>query len=326
VWRKVGAATVGEASGLRWLPSGQWARGRAGRSRCSWRHLSASAMCIQGIPSAYPERFLLAPACVHSTPLPPRRLFDSRTRPTAPSLSALWPSPLPRRRTETADPTMEQYLHTGGRSKGEWFPDNIAGLMRASRTECVDDIEFIVGSMPVSAQQAAAAAAAGAGAAGLGEDGEDGDGDDPEAAAAAAAAAQAAAVSLRGGARHNKRKSKYERAADELSVTSTCTLRSLAQHSHCPPSPHCSRDALEGCSSLSPLPPFARDSSTQFLSVRPAQECGQRRCVSPWPSLRLSRGTCVCVRLLTPSSCCRSSVASSARTALPKPPRPSAHA
>jgi hypothetical protein len=59
-------------------------------------------------------------------------------------------------------------------------------------------------------------------------------------------------VSLRGGARHNKRKSKYERAADELSVTSTCTLRFFALHSHCTPSPHCSRDALGGCCSLHP--------------------------------------------------------------------------
>lgn len=51
---------------------------------------------------------------------------------------------------------MDLYLHTGGRPKGEWFPDSISGLSRASRAECADDLEFIQANLPFSAAHAAA--------------------------------------------------------------------------------------------------------------------------------------------------------------------------
>ena len=41
---------------------------------------------------------------------------------------------------------------TGGRLKGEYFPDSISGLSRCSRTEIHDDIEFIQANLPLQQQ------------------------------------------------------------------------------------------------------------------------------------------------------------------------------
>lgn len=117
---------------------------------------------------------------------------------------------------------MDLYLYTGGRAKGEWFPESISGLCRASRSEIADDIEFIQANLPFSA----AAAAAQAGLA-LGEDEalldpelaeEALEGSIP--ASAAAAAAASASSSARIGSRRDKRKAgggaRVERAEVEL--------------------------------------------------------------------------------------------------------------
>ena len=101
---------------------------------------------------------------------------------------------------------MDLYLHTGGRSKGEWFPESIQGLFRASRTECQDDLDHIQACLPIAAQRG-------------GEGDEEGEGLDDELDGAAASARAHAA-------RHNKRKSnKYERQEAELAAEAAISKR-----------------------------------------------------------------------------------------------------
>lgn len=103
---------------------------------------------------------------------------------------------------------MDLYLHTGGRSKGEWFPESIQGLFRASRTECQDDLDHIQACLPIAAQR--------------GEGDEEGEGLDDDGLDGAGAAASARSRA----SGHNKRKgNKYERQEAELAAEAAVSKR-----------------------------------------------------------------------------------------------------
>lgn len=56
---------------------------------------------------------------------------------------------------------MDQYLASGGRQNREWFPHDIPNLMKCSKTEIGDDLEFITANLPLDEQEAAAMAVEG---------------------------------------------------------------------------------------------------------------------------------------------------------------------
>jgi hypothetical protein len=143
---------------------------------------------------------------------------------------------------------MDLYLHSGGRAKGEYFPDQISGLTRCSRTEIHDDIEFIQANLPFNAQQAAAQQQQQQQDEAM-EQAEDGeDGGDPNG-AAAAAPGQARVPQNK-----NKRKmTRAERAEAELSVQHTDTPRET-----CP-------STRTACAPLPLVPPAPTDVSMPSL-------------------------------------------------------------